>query len=209
MLRARLLALIEREQRRAEAGQPARIRAKMNSLVDVDIVRALYRASQAGVRIELNVRGICIAPARREGPEREHHGARRSSGATSSTRASSSSTTAATRRCIWRAPTGCRATSIARVELMFPVRVAALPAQGARRARRAVPRQREGPAAGSRTASGRCRRAGAAPSRSPRSCSFWNRRHVPLRPSRGPRSSRAALPRSDALETAGRKRRPA
>ncbi len=59
-LRPRLLSLIEREQRRAEAGQPARIRAKMNALVDVDIVRALYRASQAGVRIELNVRGICV-----------------------------------------------------------------------------------------------------------------------------------------------------
>ena len=36
------------------------IRAKMNALVDVDIVQGLYRASQAGVRIELNVRGICI-----------------------------------------------------------------------------------------------------------------------------------------------------
>jgi polyphosphate kinase len=59
-LRPRVLSLIEREQRRAEAGQPARIRAKMNALVDVDIVRALYRASQAGVRIELNVRGICV-----------------------------------------------------------------------------------------------------------------------------------------------------
>jgi polyphosphate kinase len=59
-LRPKLIALIEREQRRAEAGQPARIRAKMNALVDVDIVRALYNASQAGVRIELNVRGICV-----------------------------------------------------------------------------------------------------------------------------------------------------
>jgi polyphosphate kinase len=59
-LRSRLIALIEREQRRAEAGQPASIRAKMNALVDVEIVRALYRASQAGVRIELNVRGICV-----------------------------------------------------------------------------------------------------------------------------------------------------
>jgi polyphosphate kinase len=59
-LRSRLLALIEREQHRAEAGQPAWIRAKMNALVDVPIVRALYRASQAGVRIDLNVRGICI-----------------------------------------------------------------------------------------------------------------------------------------------------
>ena len=59
-LRGRLVALIEREQRRAEAGQPARIRAKMNALVDVEMVQALYRASQAGVRIELNVRGICV-----------------------------------------------------------------------------------------------------------------------------------------------------
>jgi polyphosphate kinase len=59
-LRAKLLSLIEREQRRAEAGQPARIRAKMNALVDTDIVRALYRASQAGVKIELNVRGVCV-----------------------------------------------------------------------------------------------------------------------------------------------------
>jgi polyphosphate kinase len=58
-LRDRVLKLIERETRRAEAGQPAGIRAKMNSLVDVKTVHALYRASQAGVRIRLNVRGIC------------------------------------------------------------------------------------------------------------------------------------------------------
>jgi polyphosphate kinase len=59
MLRERLLSLVGREQRRAEAGQPARIRAKMNALVDPDLIRALYRASQAGVQIDLNVRGIC------------------------------------------------------------------------------------------------------------------------------------------------------
>ena len=59
MLRERLIALIDRERRRAESGQPARIRAKMNSLIDADIVRALYRASNAGVDIELNVRGMC------------------------------------------------------------------------------------------------------------------------------------------------------
>jgi polyphosphate kinase len=58
-LRERFLKLIERERRRAEEGQAAEIRAKMNSLVDEDIIRALYDASKAGVRIRLNVRGIC------------------------------------------------------------------------------------------------------------------------------------------------------
>jgi polyphosphate kinase len=58
-LRDRLLKLIARERRRAEAGQPAEIMAKMNSLLDVEIVDALYAASAAGVRIRLNVRGIC------------------------------------------------------------------------------------------------------------------------------------------------------
>jgi polyphosphate kinase len=59
MLRDRFLRLIERERRRAEAGQAAEIRAKMNSLVDEDVIRALYEASRAGVKIRLNVRGIC------------------------------------------------------------------------------------------------------------------------------------------------------
>ena len=58
-LRERVLKLIDRERQRAEAGQAAEIRAKMNSLVDEDIVRALYEAARAGVRIRLNVRGIC------------------------------------------------------------------------------------------------------------------------------------------------------
>ena len=58
-LRTRCLDLIEREQRRAEAGQPAAIQAKMNSLVDGDLIRALYEASRAGVKIQLAVRGIC------------------------------------------------------------------------------------------------------------------------------------------------------
>jgi len=58
-LRGRFLDLIDRERRRAESGQAAEIRAKMNSLVDEEIIRALYEASKAGVRIRLNVRGIC------------------------------------------------------------------------------------------------------------------------------------------------------
>ncbi|HEX9204224.1 MAG TPA: polyphosphate kinase 1, partial [Vicinamibacteria bacterium] len=58
-LRARFLKLIERERQRAEAGQAAEIRAKVNSLVDEEIIRALYEAAKAGVRVRLNVRGTC------------------------------------------------------------------------------------------------------------------------------------------------------
>jgi polyphosphate kinase len=58
-LRQRLLKLIERERRRADAGQPAEIVAKMNSLLDPEIIEALYAASRAGVRVRLNVRGSC------------------------------------------------------------------------------------------------------------------------------------------------------
>ncbi len=58
-LRRRFLKLIDRERRRADAGQPAEIIAKMNSLIDEEIIRALYVASQSGVRIRLNVRGMC------------------------------------------------------------------------------------------------------------------------------------------------------
>jgi polyphosphate kinase len=58
-LRQRFLRLIDRERRRAISGQPAEIIAKMNSLIDDQIIEALYAASQAGVRIRLNVRGIC------------------------------------------------------------------------------------------------------------------------------------------------------
>jgi polyphosphate kinase len=58
-LRERHLRLIERERQRAESGQAAEIRAKMNALVDEDVIRALYDAAKAGVRIRLNIRGIC------------------------------------------------------------------------------------------------------------------------------------------------------
>ena len=58
-LHARLLRLIERETTNAGKGLPARIIAKMNALVDAEIIEALYRASQAGVKIDLVVRGIC------------------------------------------------------------------------------------------------------------------------------------------------------
>ena len=58
-LHPRLLKLIEREAENARLGLPARIIAKINSLVDREIIEALYRASQAGVKIDLIVRGIC------------------------------------------------------------------------------------------------------------------------------------------------------
>jgi polyphosphate kinase len=54
-----ILSLIDREAESARAGQPGRIIAKMNALVDAEVIRALYRASQAGVKIDLLVRGIC------------------------------------------------------------------------------------------------------------------------------------------------------
>jgi len=53
------LALIDRETQHALAGRPARIIAKMNALLDKNMVVALYRAAQAGVEIDLIVRGIC------------------------------------------------------------------------------------------------------------------------------------------------------
>ncbi|TGG92219.1 MAG: polyphosphate kinase 1 [Aphanocapsa feldmannii 277cV] len=58
-LRRRMEALIDREAGHARAGRGAHIRAKMNALADPRIILKLYEASQAGVRIELVVRGIC------------------------------------------------------------------------------------------------------------------------------------------------------
>ena len=62
-LRERVIALIDRERRHAEAGRPARIIVKMNALVEVSVIDALYRASQAGVEIDLVIRGICCLRA--------------------------------------------------------------------------------------------------------------------------------------------------
>jgi polyphosphate kinase len=58
-LRDRLLELIRTETERARDKQPARIMAKVNALLDTQLIDALYEASQEGVEIRLNVRGIC------------------------------------------------------------------------------------------------------------------------------------------------------
>ena len=54
-----ILSKIEAQTERASAGKPAAIFAKLNALVDVPVIQALYRASQAGVQITLCVRGVC------------------------------------------------------------------------------------------------------------------------------------------------------
>ncbi len=58
-LRPKLLELIDEQARRALSGDRGRVFAKLNALVDPDVIRALYRASRAGVQIDLLVRGPC------------------------------------------------------------------------------------------------------------------------------------------------------
>jgi polyphosphate kinase len=58
-LKAKLIELIDNEAERQKQGQKGLIRVKVNSLSEPDIIQALYRASQAGVEVLLNVRGIC------------------------------------------------------------------------------------------------------------------------------------------------------
>ncbi len=62
-MRLRFLEMIEREADHARAGRGGRIIAKMNALVDPDAILALYRASAAGVKIDLIVRGVCCLRA--------------------------------------------------------------------------------------------------------------------------------------------------
>jgi polyphosphate kinase len=66
-MRQRFLQLVEREAEHAAAGRPARIIVKMNALVDAEMIEALYAASQAGVEIDLIVRGICCLRPQVEG----------------------------------------------------------------------------------------------------------------------------------------------
>jgi len=59
-LKFRLIELIDREAKRAAQGYSGRIIAKMNALADIDVINALYRASEAGVKVDLNIRGVCM-----------------------------------------------------------------------------------------------------------------------------------------------------
>ena len=61
------IRMIEREAKNAREGKPAQIIAKMNALVDPTVIEALYKASQAGVKIDLIVRGICCLVPGAEG----------------------------------------------------------------------------------------------------------------------------------------------
>jgi polyphosphate kinase len=58
-LHEKVVGLIDREAEKARGGKPSSIVAKLNAVVDAAVIRALYRASQAGVPIELSVRGVC------------------------------------------------------------------------------------------------------------------------------------------------------
>ncbi|WP_085791355.1 RNA degradosome polyphosphate kinase [Roseivivax jejudonensis] len=58
-LKSSLIEMLQREAEHAQAGRPAQVWAKMNSLIEPDIIDALYEASQAGVKIDLVIRGIC------------------------------------------------------------------------------------------------------------------------------------------------------
>jgi polyphosphate kinase len=59
-----VIEMIEREADHAKAGRPASVFAKVNSLVDEEVIETLYRASQAGVRVNLLVRGVCCLRSR-------------------------------------------------------------------------------------------------------------------------------------------------
>ncbi len=74
-VRRGIIERIEREIAATRDGAEGRIRLKANALVDEQVIDALYRASQAGVRVEVVVRGICALRPGRAGVLREHRGA--------------------------------------------------------------------------------------------------------------------------------------
>ena len=98
-LRDGIVDEIERTIAAKEAGKPARIQMKMNSLVDRTCIKALYRASQAGVPVDLNIRGICCLVPGVPGVSARTSAWCRSSGGSWSTRGSTRSSAATSSWC--------------------------------------------------------------------------------------------------------------
>ena len=113
------MSKLAREAEHARAGRTARVIAKMNALVEPQAIEALYRASCAGVKVDLIIRGVCALRPGVPGVS-ENIRCARSSGASSSIRACFISRTAASRRCTARAPTGWSATSSAAWRSLSP-----------------------------------------------------------------------------------------
>ena len=112
-MRERFLELIEREAAHARAGRPARIVAKMNALVDPEMIDALYAASQDGVR-DRSPRARHLLPASgSSGAERRHPGDQHRRAVSRALAPLATSRTAARRSTTSGRRTGCRATSIA------------------------------------------------------------------------------------------------
>ena len=112
-LREQVIELIDREGRNAEPGQPARIIVKMNALVEPTVIEALYRAAQAGVRIDLDRTRHLLPPRRTSPGSPRTSGSSASSTSSWSTAASSTSRTPETPRSSSAAPTGCPGISTA------------------------------------------------------------------------------------------------
>ncbi len=106
-MRSRFIAMIEREAELARAGKSGRIIAKMNALEDVEVIQALYKASQAGVKIDLIVRGFCcLRPGMPGVSENIRDHVRHHRPASSTIPASSTSKTTVRKKCSWAPPIG-------------------------------------------------------------------------------------------------------
>ena len=120
-LHAGLLKRIEREAKLARAGKPGRIIAKMNALNEPRMIRALYAASQAGVQIDLIVRGACALATRGARRVRTTSACARSSAASSNTAASTGSATTASPNCYCASADWLERNLLRRVETCFPI----------------------------------------------------------------------------------------